>query len=87
MFRFANGIANKYLLTILIVISAKLLYYPVADLHAKILDAPPPICLIFMQFSANFGQIMGRRPLSGWHPLGILDLPLLSTQLRYTSVG
>ena len=37
----------------------------VADLHSKILDARPhlsPIFLIFVQFLANFGQMVGWRP-------------------------
>ena len=35
---------------------------PVADQHSKILDAWPPlspISFIFIQFAANFGQILG----------------------------
>ena len=43
---------------------------PVADLRSKIVDARPPfgpIFLIFMQFSAKFGQIIGLRP----PPLGL----------------
>ena len=41
-----------------------------ADLHSKILDAPPPLgsnIFISMQFSANVGQIIcWRPPLSDW---------------------
>ena len=43
----------------------------VADVHSKILDAPGPVFFIFMKFLANFGQIIGWRPL--WE---ILDLTL-----------
>ena len=38
---------------------------PVADLHSKMFDAHPlgPIFFIFMQCSANFGQMIGWRLL------------------------
>ena len=39
------------------------------DLHCKILDLRPPlgqIFFIFMQFSGQFGQIIGWRPLTIW---------------------
>ena len=38
---------------------------------------PDPICFIFMQFSANFCQIMGRRPLSDWRTLWVILDPSL----------
>ena len=58
---------------------------PVTDLHSKIVNAPSlfgPIFLIFMQLSANIGQIIH------WHPLGeILDPPLLTwLQIRHWSI-
>ena len=46
--------------------------WTVADLHCKTVYARPSlgrIFFIFMQFSANFGQIIGWHPLSNWHPL------------------
>ena len=39
----------------------------VVDLFNKILDVSPPI---FLQFSANFGQILGWRPPFRLTPLG-----------------
>ena len=56
----------------------------VADLHSKILDAPPPPggpnSFNFMQFLGNFGKIIcWRPPLGSWRPLlgEILDPPLV----------
>ena len=50
----------------------------VADLHNKILDMHPfgPIFLLFMQFSANFGQIIRWLPRFRLAPREILDPPL-----------
>ena len=51
-----------------------------ADLHSKILDErlSSPIFLIFMQFSTNFGQIIGWHPFRvGGPPWEILDPPLV----------
>ena len=57
--------------------------WTVTDLHCKTVYARPSlgrIFFIFMQFSANFGQIIGWHPLSNWHPLWkILDPPLLGS--------
>ena len=40
---------------------------PVADLHSKVLDAPPvPNSLNFMQFLGKFGKIICWHPLGGW---------------------
>ena len=44
-------------------------------------DARSPLAqnvFIFMQFSGKIGQIIGWRPLWGWHPWEILDPPLKS---------
>ena len=43
----------------------------VADLGSA-RDVPPsgPNFFILMQFSGKIGQIIGWRPLHGWHPLG-----------------
>ena len=55
----------------------------VADLHSKILDAPPPGGSKFSQFHAVFGKIwrnrmLARPPPESWRPLlgEILDPPL-----------
>ena len=57
-------------------------YYAVADLHSKILDARPPggpNSFNFMQFLGKFGKIVCWRPPESWRPLlgEILDPPLL----------
>ena len=61
---FLNGKCRS---TVTIVLSS------VADLHSNILDVRPqlgPIFFIFMQFLANFGQIIGWSPPDRHSPLG-----------------